>query len=313
MVPDGVSSASVSTGSVVKLGCPAQTANVLFGAKPDSLNWLSPGGGSAPGSTSAGRLLDAGALIRQHLLSTGFVAPAARLTCDNTSTTGTGCERQPRGDPSDPIGAAAPLDAAGGLVCLSAPQAYKAGWARPLHEIRGGVYDIIDDMYSVPSMHTSSAAFVRIVLDQAGVSSSSRSKRERALYISYRAAQPAAGYDSGLPTALSGRVWVHQYDEIPDARPADQAAPPVLLAVLDAAPPPPPPLQQQLQRQGQDPDQGQTPEPAVFILPGAFGEGASLHIRVTAKNSTAATVVLCRSTLTKEADESCYDGFDNDW
>ena len=43
-----------------------------------------------------------------------------------------GCVKDEYGDSTDPMGGAGPISGDKSYICLSAPQAYKAGWAVPL-------------------------------------------------------------------------------------------------------------------------------------------------------------------------------------
>ena len=60
-------------------------------------------------------------------------------------------------------------------------------------------------------MHTTDTNYIRVAIDQTGIATTDRLKPERAIYISFRVAQPLGGYDSGLPKELNARVWVHEY------------------------------------------------------------------------------------------------------
>lgn len=247
-------------------------------------------------------MADAAALIRSHLINSGYISPgASRLVCDDGpgdgSSSSSNCRTQLLGDPSDPMGAAEPVNAAGGVVCPAAPQSYTSGWARPLRQLQA------DDVqlglgfteYEVPSMHTAEANFLRVSIDQAGVGSAAGNRLwpERAVFLSYRvASQTPGGYDSGLPANLSGRVWVHEYNQTANGLPVDPNAPPVLLASLEV-------------------------EGAALVLPNAFGAGDSLHIRFVRRSDTAAAVGLCRTTVRVEGSpdnlETCFNGYDDDW
>eukprot|EP00198_Chlamydomonas_reinhardtii_P013979 XP_001703316.1 predicted protein [Chlamydomonas reinhardtii] len=278
--------------SLSNMGCPGNPN--VDGVVSDCLNWVSPSEPSSP-------VADAAALIRSHLINSGYISPgASRLVCDDGpgdgSSSSSNCRTQLLGDPSDPMGAAEPVNAAGGVVCPAAPQSYTSGWARPLRQLQA------DDVqlglgfteYEVPSMHTAEANFLRVSIDQAGVGSAAGNRLwpERAVFLSYRvASQTPGGYDSGLPANLSGRVWVHEYNQTANGLPVDPNAPPVLLASLEV-------------------------EGAALVLPNAFGAGDSLHIRFVRRSDTAAAVGLCRTTVRVEGSpdnlETCFNGYDDD-
>ncbi|KAG2442827.1 hypothetical protein HXX76_002906 [Chlamydomonas incerta] len=274
--------------SLSNMGCPSNSD--ATGIIPDCLNWVSPAALSSPSPGVA----DAAALIRSHLLNNGLASPAAsRAACgDAGGSDRSSCRTEPYGDPSDPMGTAEPVNAAGGVVCPAAPQSYTSGWAKAMLPLKGtpaageGFVP-----YEVPSMHTAETNFLRIAISQTGVRwAGSRRKQERAVFVSYRVASPTpGGYDTGLPASLSGRVWVHEYNQTADGLPLDPNMPPVLLAMLEAAGP-------------------------TLALPDAFGAGDALHIRFVSKSNTTATVELCRNTLAVEnvEDGTCFDALDND-
>ncbi|KAG2442822.1 hypothetical protein HXX76_002901 [Chlamydomonas incerta] len=274
--------------SVRNMGCPGPDDFIPSAISPaDCLNWVSP---AAPPSPVA----DAVALIRSHLLNNGFAHPtASRLVCgDAGGSDSSSCRTEPYGDPSDPMGPAEPVNAAGNVVCPAAPQSYLTDWAAQIEELKGtpaageGFVP-----YEVPSMHTAETNFLRIAISQNSVQlAGSRRKRERAVFVSYRVASPTpGGYDSGLPASLSGRVWVHEYNQTADGLPVDPNMPPVLLAMLEVAGP-------------------------TFALPDAFGARDALYIRFVSKSNTTATVELCRTMPAVESvdDGTCNDGLDND-
>ncbi|GFR42110.1 hypothetical protein Agub_g2953 [Astrephomene gubernaculifera] len=209
------------------------------------------------------------------------------------------CQEDDRGDFSDPMGKARFLDLNKTLVCLSAPQAYKTGWASP---VKYGNFDIntLEEgkMYDVtlPAMALSKNNMLRIWIDQTGLMVNTTPKPQRAVFISYRVRQPGVGtYDSGIPDELDKIIWIHQYDETANAMSATMN--PISLALLTDQP-------------------GYTIEgigslPTFFSMDNATGPGlGGLLVVVKSKTDLAAVVTLCRFSVKKE--DNCEDSIDND-
>ncbi|KXZ40893.1 hypothetical protein GPECTOR_1481g664 [Gonium pectorale] len=95
-------------------------------------------------------------------------------------------------DPLDPmssvVGLAIDNDESTGPVCMSAPQAYTAGWATPIAALTlADLAPGVPRSFAVPPMASNKPNMVRIVVDgQPGVPGA-----ERALYISYRQVERA--------------------------------------------------------------------------------------------------------------------------
>ncbi|GIL58793.1 hypothetical protein Vafri_13785 [Volvox africanus] len=231
------------------------------------------------------------------------LAHSARLTC-----TWRGCTQEEYGDWSDPMGATNPRDPAKGVVCMTAPQAYKAGWASPIPggNIRASDLPVgIFRDFSLPAMALNKTNMLRIVTMPAGTVANN-SALERALYVSYRVRQSTPGaYDSGLQDDLNNRVWVHEYNETANAIPANYRMPPLSLAVLSddivrdpSTKQPSPPIVS---------GYGVLPRSYSQFLPGRGG----VTITLRRKTSQLAVVSVCRATSLNETG-FCSDGIDND-
>lgn len=119
-----------------------------------------------------------------------------------------GCVATPR---TPCMGAAAPLDAAGTPLRAAGLQGRLGKAATRPEPWRHAVQRVQVAVDAHRQQHIYSH-----VLDQAGVSAASTLpyERERALLISYGVAQPDGDHDAALPTALSGRVCVHEYSQL---------------------------------------------------------------------------------------------------
>ncbi|KAG2454724.1 hypothetical protein HYH02_000561 [Chlamydomonas schloesseri] len=278
---------------MANMGCPGNPDP--SGIVPDCLTWMNT---DLPSTT-----IDLTTLFQELGHNIGL-AHSTRTVCDAA-----GCAKDEYGDSSDPMGGAGPISGDKSYICLSAPQAYKAGWAVPLADLKskdleagGGWMD-----YNVPSAHTTDTNYLRIAIDQTGILTADRLKPERAIYVSYRVAQPLGGFDSGLPKELNARVWVHEYNETATGLTANLKTPPMVLNMLDLP---------QL-----DPKTKKVAPPVVpgwnmlsnrLVLPRAFGAGDSLTIWLRSKTNTSAAVSLCRTTASQETPDTCYDSIDND-
>ncbi|KAG2444129.1 hypothetical protein HYH02_009069 [Chlamydomonas schloesseri] len=228
---------------------------------------------------------------------------SARYICDAK-----GCSVDEYGDPTCPMGGAGPVSYEKSFTCLAAPQAYKAGWASPLVNLNKNTIAAGSGWtdYTVPSMHSTDTNFIRVAIDQTGINSADRLKPERALYISYRVAQPLGAYDSGLPKELNARVWIHEYNETANGVSADPKKWPVLFNMLDL-----PVMDPKTKKVGPPIVPGWVVLPKA-VFPSAFGAGDSLTVWLKSKTNTSATVSLCRATDANETEETCYNGLDDD-
>ncbi|KAG2439958.1 hypothetical protein HXX76_004077 [Chlamydomonas incerta] len=165
---------------------------------------------------------------------------------------------------------------------------------------------VLQTDYTVPSAHSTDTNYIRIAIDQTGIVTADRLKPQRAIYVSYRVAQPLGGYDSGLPKELNARVWVHEYVKRPDRQPEDA---PMVLNMLDL-----PVADPKTKKVGPPVVPGWGPLSTRLTLPRAFGAGDSLTIMLKDKTTSAATVSLCRTTVAAESMDNgtCNDGLDND-
>ncbi|KAG2436829.1 hypothetical protein HXX76_006351 [Chlamydomonas incerta] len=283
----------VSWPGMGSMGCPGNPDP--NGIVPDCLTWMN---NDLPTTN-----LDLQVLFQELGHNIGL-AHAGRLECDAQ-----GCLVNGYGDSTDPMGVAGPVNFEKSFTYFAAPAAYKAGWSSPLVNLNkdaiasgSGWTD-----YQVPSMHSTDKNFLRVAIDQTGINIADRLKPERALYVSFRVAQPLGGYDSGLPKELNSRVWIHEYNETANGWSADIHKPTVLLNMLDL-----PAMDPKTRKVGPPvvPGWGTILTKAVF--PSAFGRGDSLTVWLKAKTNTSATVGLCRATDTAETPDTCYDGIDND-
>ncbi|EFJ45511.1 hypothetical protein VOLCADRAFT_94248 [Volvox carteri f. nagariensis] len=212
------------------------------------------------------------------------------------------CKVVEYGDLTDPMGLGAPYDLEKNLVCMSAPQAYKAGWASP---IPGGHIAAGRDLppgiaktFTLPSMSLGSENMLRIITDAAntalnGSATTTRREAQRALFVSFRIrGTDPASYDSGLGRDnniyfdLNNYVWVHEFNETANGMPGVRHS--LLLAKLD-------------NKAGKD--------SFTQVLSTTLG---GVTVRVKSKTAKAATVTVCRFLRTNESGSSCSDGLDND-
>ncbi|GIL77147.1 hypothetical protein Vretifemale_6559, partial [Volvox reticuliferus] len=229
---------------------------------------------------------------------------SSRVRCDKDGF----CFRDEYGDWSDPMGNPRLKSPTTGVLCVNAPQAYKAGWASPIPggNIRASDLPVgIFRDFFLPAMALNSTNMLRIITMPAGTVGSN-SALERALYVSYRVRQSAPGaYDSGLVDDFSSRVWIHEYNETANGQAADITKPPMSLAMLtdDAV------LNSNNGQYNQPTvrDYGALPRTYSQFLPGRGG----IIITVKRKNSQVAVVSVCRATSLNETG-FCSDGIDND-
>ncbi|KAG2437512.1 hypothetical protein HXX76_006160 [Chlamydomonas incerta] len=225
-------------------------------------------------------------------------------------------------DPVDPMGSAGPM------TCYSAPNSFKAGWSAPIPEMgdKGVKMAELNDGwndYYVPAAAVSDKNLLRIILEQTGISEEAAAAgQERALFVSYRVAQPAPGFDSGIgPSRDNGqwnrRIWVHEFNDTATGETAtvDYS---LMKAMLDV----PLPLNNSRAVDAPLPPGVRVPS-ATWAVQGTnwtynstnFEEYGNLRIRVYSKNDTVAYVGLCRFTATTEGEpgaDTCFDTIDND-
>eukprot|EP00198_Chlamydomonas_reinhardtii_P001798 XP_001691134.1 predicted protein [Chlamydomonas reinhardtii] len=138
-------------------------------------------------------------------------------------------------DMTDPMGGGYP-DASrmtAGPVCLSAPQAYKAGWASPVAGDDTGVlpgdfelWDMdegVNYYFSLPSMHLGDKNLIRIRMSAAFSLTANAAPNNRLLqqayFISLRQRQSTRGsFDHALRPAFDSRVAVHEYNGTASAK-----------------------------------------------------------------------------------------------
>ncbi|KAG2445163.1 hypothetical protein HYH02_008631 [Chlamydomonas schloesseri] len=277
---------------MASMGCPGNVNP--NGIMPDCYTWMNNG----LKDTS----LDISVLLQELGHNIGL-AHASRTKCDSTGK----CEFDDYGDDSDFMGNTGPTNWNKSYNCASAPAAYKAGWASPKIELDAASVAAGTGWtdFDLDSMHVTDKSFMRIAVDQTGIAL----KPQRALYVSYRVAQPLGGYDSGLHRDINARVWVHEYNDTANAFSADLHKPPKVLAMLDL------PAMDPKTKKPVPPPPGWPNLSARLVLPAAFGAGDALVVVVKSKTNTSATVSLCRSTVEAESvdDGSCMNGIDDDW
>ncbi|GLC65989.1 hypothetical protein PLESTF_000369900 [Pleodorina starrii] len=200
------------------------------------------------------------------------LAHSARMAC-----TGASCFKDEYGDFTDPMGSANPLDVEKTLICINAPQSYKAGWSKP---IAGGHLNAFADLrpgipqeFSLPAMALTKNNMLRIVTDTTNsiVNDAPTSAAfQRALFVSYR---------------------VHEFIQTANAMSADPNHPSTLhMAGLIEGP-------------------GNATTYTQMIT----GSGG-IRIALKSRTALAATVTVCRFLNQTEAvgSRSCSDGADND-
>ncbi|PNH10147.1 Autolysin, partial [Tetrabaena socialis] len=189
---------------LVSAGCMA-LANVGCPGSDDCTTWMAPGVDDTSVDLS---------IVLHELAHNIGLAHSGRVVCDSAS-----CQLDQYGDLTDFMGAGGPNDP-NGLLCLSAPQAYKAGWSSPINggEVKftdlaiGGAFD--DNKFVLP------AAALRQVV--------------RWCHVRVRQPKtPTPGFDSGLGDDYNGRVFVHEFNETADNKPSDQRKPPLIQGILD--------------------------------------------------------------------------------
>ncbi|KXZ46874.1 hypothetical protein GPECTOR_40g608 [Gonium pectorale] len=273
---------------MANLGCP--------GPGFDCLTWLNPGVGDTSVDLTT---------TFQELGHNIGLAHSSRIACD--PDTGV-CAKDEYGDPTDPMGQSGPTDPDKGIVCPSAPQSYKAGWASPMED---GAFKWTDlkvgqpKIYTLPSMATTKNNMLRITVDQTGIAGNGEGDKgpQRAIYISFRARQDRpGGYDSGLQDMFNNAVWVHEYNETANALSANIRNPPYVLAMLTAEP---------------VPDMWVGPTFGIqefkYDTPSAGPGGLKIVFGVVEGNK--ATVSICRYTAKRETDagdDGCTNGADDD-
>ncbi|PNH09738.1 Autolysin, partial [Tetrabaena socialis] len=210
--------ATCNWGGLANVGCPGSD---------DCTTWISPDLKDTSVDLS---------LVLHELAHNIGLAHSARVVCDSAT-----CQFDDYGDFTDFMGSGGPNDK-DGLLCLSAPQAYKAGWSSP---VAGGEFKLTDlavgstfdnNKFVLPAAALSDKNFLRIIVDQGGMAVSTIRTLERALYVSFRVRQPRTptpGYDSGLADDYNRRVFVHEFNETADNKASDQRKPPLIQGMLD--------------------------------------------------------------------------------
>ncbi|EFJ44343.1 hypothetical protein VOLCADRAFT_118828 [Volvox carteri f. nagariensis] len=208
------------------------------------------------------------------------------------------CTWNEYGDPMDPMGTVPTKDIQEDLTCTNAPQAYKAGWARP---IANGQLNLLVDLkpgiprdFTLPPMALSPNNMLRIVTD----GTTNNNATSRALFVSFRVNQAASGaYDSGLGSDWTHFAWVHEFNDTGSGIPANLRSPPVVMAALVAN------ARQQLANGF-----------AVTRFTQVLSNTSGVSITLKSRTASQAVVSVCRFVnQTEEGWETCSDGIDNDW
>lgn len=203
-------------------------------------------------------------------------------------------------DPSDPMGSGEPQDQFAGMVCFSAPQMFKLGWASAIpSEVdftqmpKGQNF-----VYKIPTMSATSQNFLRIVVDN-----TLPAPLQKALYISYRTkgnrtSTNTPGFDSGMRNEYASKVYVHEFNGtsngVPDVNTVDNA----IRSILD--------VKNSTISNGKEPFKVQ-PSYEYNVRPNDI-----LKVRVVEMSGDYAQVSICSKQSLKESGDQCNDSLDND-
>ncbi|KXZ54600.1 hypothetical protein GPECTOR_4g665 [Gonium pectorale] len=228
---------------------------------------------------------------------------------------GPGAPGGPRGDGTCPLGGAAEgagggssgggggggAGSGGGLVCPNAANGWKVGWTGPLEgtDLSGLPPGFVGAL-RLPPTGRDRAAVARLVVGAdrkpAGHPSAGR---DSTFYVSYRL--EAGAYDTGLPAALAGQVYVHEYDG--STTQDGTVYQPLLVGSSAAA----------------ASDGGGGTSGAAVQVPLGAGATAFFRLQLVAADADGATVFVCSSAGGPlpsnegvDSCEECYDGMDND-
>ncbi|KAG2439563.1 hypothetical protein HXX76_004916 [Chlamydomonas incerta] len=280
-------------------------ANVGCPGGGDCLTWMA----YAP----ADRIIDMSTIFHELAHNIGL-SHSARNVCDGKGS----CEVQDYGDKTCFMGSGYPFDNTKQVLCANAPQGYKAGWISPMVDPFAGAegaptsgefkYSDVpmgqNSTVLLPAMGVTDNNFLRIIIDQKGVTPVNGRKRERALFVSYRSTLPISHpnylYDSGLSPDFNRRVFIHEFNETADNNPTDDSNPPLIRNVLDIIP---------ATGKPNSIGDGWGALPNKWEYAGTEGR---LVLRVWSKGQTNATISLCLAKATAEDGDSCFDNLDND-
>ncbi|PNW82272.1 hypothetical protein CHLRE_06g278164v5 [Chlamydomonas reinhardtii] len=280
-------------------------ANVGCPGGGDCLTWMT--------YAAENRFIDMSTVFHELAHNIGL-SHSARNVCDGKGS----CEVQDYGDKTCFMGSGYPVDPTKQILCSSAPQGYKAGWISPMVDPFAGAdqtpttgefkYSDVpmgqNSTVQLPAMGATDKNFLRIILDQKGITPVNGRRRERAVFVSYRSVLPSTHpnylYDSGLSPDFNRRIFIHEFNETADNNPTDDSYPPLIRNVLDIIP--------------------ATGKPNTIgdgwgALPNKWeyaGSQGRLVLRVWSKSQTNATISLCFATVTTETGDACYNQVDDD-
>eukprot|EP00198_Chlamydomonas_reinhardtii_P003372 XP_001692708.1 predicted protein [Chlamydomonas reinhardtii] len=201
------------------------------------------------------------------------------------------------------------------MICLGAAEAYKAGWVLP-----AASFNLTEDLvpgYPVtlilPSMHATDTNFLYINVTSLPAykpswpANAQPLNRTNQLFVSYRVRQPAPGFDSGLTTDMSKKIYIHNFNATlrspPRPDPGDAAMKTSLIAILGT-------------RAGSV--QGMDVNTAFRFDFGPLAGGRTsvngLHIKPLSLDAASATLTVCYFAVAKESDAEggCSNGIDDD-
>ena len=214
------------------------------------------------------------------------------------------------GDCTDPMGCGGPNSKRPltTLICMAAPQQWKAGWALPTPDgsldFKTSFTDGMPITRIIPAAGTTDENMLRIkVADLQPVSMYyTTTPQEHVIYLGYRVRQPDPGFDSALSNDMNQRIIVHTFNATarfpPRPDPSTNTFKPTVIAAMDV-------------KNGMIKALKMQVRPNVRLWFSAINRG--INITMTAKDSTKATVSLC--TFTKETENTaadCFDSIDND-
>lgn len=191
------------------------------------------------------------------------------------------------GDPTDPMGSGGATQNGKNVLCLSAPQSWKAGWLSA--SINKFIEEFRDELYTLPALGTTTDSMIRIMLGDVV------NDKQMAMFISYRSR--SAKFDTGISADFNQRVYIHMFNGTtlkPRADPWNTA--PSLTAVLDT--------------KAATLIWWEQPNNQINVT-SSFHYGP-LNITILQKSVDAATIKICRATGSENNVQTCYDGEDND-
>lgn len=212
---------------------------------------------------------------------------------------------QEYGDCSDPMGCGGSQPTT--MICPSAPQQWKAGWASPVEtlDIMTNFTDGKPVLFHVPVLALTDRNMLRLKISSLGSYAPSPSwttPREHVLYISYRSKQRSPTFDSALSLDASSRVYIHSYNATirnpPRPDPSISDFKPTLQGVLNI-------------NNGSIRSMRFPVRKFAKYWFNTINKG--INITMISKTNTSATLSICRfSSMSENTTYLCTDGIDND-